>query len=109
MITAPTAPVLIVVSARRPACADFSEYIDTLNIYVQNVQALIARKDEKIMARQKPLKDDNTRNLTMRISDELLARIDERRRVEPDIPSRTELMRRLIIKELDAWEAGNNR
>lgn len=57
------------------------------------------------MARQKPLKEDNVRNLTMRISDDLLARIDERRRWEPDIPSRTELMRRLIIKELDAWEA----
>lgn len=61
------------------------------------------------MARQKPLKDDNTRNLTMRISDELLARIDERRRVEPDIPSRTELIRRLVTRELDAWEADRKR
>lgn len=61
------------------------------------------------MAKQKPLKDNNIRNLTMRINDELLARIDERRRVEPDIPSRTEMMRRILIAHLDDWEAERSR
>lgn len=57
------------------------------------------------MAKQKPLATNHKRNLTMRIEDDLLERIDERRRHELDIPSRTELIRRMIVAELDRWEA----
>lgn len=61
------------------------------------------------MPKQKPLEKDNVRNVTLRMADELLARIDDRRRVEPDIPSRTEMMRRIIVNHLDAWEADHKK
>lgn len=57
------------------------------------------------MPRQKPLEKGKERNLTLKIQDDLLARIDERRRHEPDIPSRTEMMRRMLVAQLDQWEA----
>lgn len=60
------------------------------------------------MPRPKPLEKGSERNLTIRMSDDLLARIDERRRHELDIPSRTEMMRRILVAELDRWEATRN-
>lgn len=57
------------------------------------------------MPRPKPLEKGKERNLTVKMPDDLLARIDERRRHEPDIPSRTEMMRRMLVSELDRWEA----
>ncbi len=61
------------------------------------------------MPKQKPLEKGNVRNVTLTMADELLARIDERRRVEPDIPSRTEMMRRIIVNHLDAREADHKK
>lgn len=57
------------------------------------------------MPRPKALEKGKERNLTIRMPDDLLARIDERRRHEPDIPSRTAMMRRMLAAQLDQWEA----
>lgn len=61
------------------------------------------------MPRPKPLEKGKERNLTIKMPDDLLARIDERRRHEPDIPSRTKMMRRLLVSELNRWEAAQKK
>lgn len=45
---------------------------------------------------------DRTHRLLILIPADMLAEIDERRRTDPDIPSRTEAIRRLIRAGLDA-------
>lgn len=42
------------------------------------------------------------RILHMRIADESMRQLDELRRVEPDLPSRSEMVRRLIDRAADA-------
>lgn len=48
----------------------------------------------------RPLHEDD-KNITIRMSRELLARLDECRRMERDIPNRSEMIRRLVIAQLD--------
>lgn len=57
------------------------------------------------MPRTSKSKEKNTTNITMRVSEELLARVDERRRVEIDIPTRTAMIKRILDHHLDEWEA----
>jgi hypothetical protein len=44
----------------------------------------------------------NVRQFQMRVSDEFIAKIDEWRRLQPDIPGRTEAIRRLVEIGLEA-------
>ena len=44
------------------------------------------------------------RNITVRMDTDLLARLDECRRRQRDIPNRSEMLRRLITLQLDALE-----
>ena len=44
----------------------------------------------------------NARQFQMRVSDEFIAKIDEWRRTQPDIPGRTEAIRRLVEIGLEA-------
>lgn len=44
--------------------------------------------------------DEKTRPYQMRVTEEWLAKIDEWRRKQPDIPSRAEAIRRLVGKAL---------
>jgi len=50
--------------------------------------------------RQKIVQDDD-KNVTIRIPQDLLLRLDECRRLERDIPNRSEMIRRLLIEQLD--------
>ena len=42
----------------------------------------------------------DTEALTLRLAREMLAQIDDARRVEPDLPTRPEMVRRLLAKAL---------
>lgn len=44
---------------------------------------------------------EHEKNTTIRVTPELLFRLDESRRRERDIPSRSEMMRRLVVFALD--------
>lgn len=57
------------------------------------------------MLRTSKTKEKSTANVTMRVTEDLLARIDERRRVEIDIPTRTSMIKRILNTHLDEWEA----
>ncbi len=46
-----------------------------------------------------PKKD--TEALTLRLSREMIDAIDDRRRVEPDLPTRPEMIRRLLAEALE--------
>lgn len=46
--------------------------------------------------------DDDAKNVTLRMSQQVLDRVDECRRFEPDIPTRSEMIRRLLVERLDA-------
>lgn len=49
-----------------------------------------------------PKKD--TEALTVRVSREMIAALDNRRREEPDLPTRPEMIRRLLMAALDLAE-----
>lgn len=54
---------------------------------------------ECLMARiGRPPKD--TESVTLRVTREMLNQIDDARRVEPDLPTRPEMVRRLLAKAL---------
>lgn len=42
----------------------------------------------------------DTESMTLRITRDMLAQIDDARRVEPDLPTRPEMVRRLLAKAL---------
>lgn len=44
---------------------------------------------------------DDDKNVTIRMSRELVSRLDECRRMERDIPNRSEMIRRLVVAQLD--------
>ena len=46
-----------------------------------------------------PKKD--TEALTVRLSQEVIAALDDRRRVEPDLPTRPEMIRRALVQWLE--------
>lgn len=53
------------------------------------------------MAKRSKLLSEHEKNTTIRVTPELLFRLDECRRRERDIPSRSEMMRRLVVSALD--------
>jgi len=54
------------------------------------------------MRGREKLFDGEDKNVTVRLSLEMVARLDEGRRGEADIPNRSEMIRRLITEGLDA-------
>jgi hypothetical protein len=48
----------------------------------------------------RPKKESKTRQVQMRLAEEFLAKIDAWRRVQPDLPSKTEAIRRLVERGL---------
>lgn len=54
--------------------------------------------------RGRPPSDTVTYPVLVRVEVELLERIDELRRAAPDLPSRPEAIRRLVLKALAAGE-----
>lgn len=44
---------------------------------------------------------DDDKNITIRMARDLVARLDECRRLERDIPNRSEMIRRLVAAQLD--------
>lgn len=53
------------------------------------------------MAGRRKTLTEHEKNTTIRVTPELLFRLDECRRRERDIPSRSEMMRRLVLSGLD--------
>ena len=49
-----------------------------------------------------PKKD--TEALTVRLSQDVIAALDDRRRIEPDLPTRPEMIRRALVQWLDMVE-----
>jgi metal-responsive CopG/Arc/MetJ family transcriptional regulator len=45
--------------------------------------------------------EQQTQRFDMRVSDEFLKRVDDWRRVQTDLPSRAEAVRRLVLQALD--------
>jgi metal-responsive CopG/Arc/MetJ family transcriptional regulator len=54
------------------------------------------------MPGREKLFDGEDKNITIRLSLEMIARLDEGRRGEADIPNRSEMIRRFIVEGLDA-------
>lgn len=52
----------------------------------------------------KPLSQQHTKQFLMRASDEFLQKLDDYRRQQPDLPSRSEAMRRLVEQALSSKE-----
>lgn len=62
--------------------------------------------NEKKIGRGRPAGTDLVHQLQMRVSAEFLAKLDDLRRQERDIPSRTEMMRRLVERPWEALKRG---
>jgi len=54
------------------------------------------------MRGRKKVFSDDDKNVTIRMSQQMLERLDECRRIERDIPNRSEMIRRLVVEQLDA-------
>ena len=54
----------------------------------------------------RPTKERKGRPVQMRLEDEFIAKVDDWRRVQPDLPNRTEAIRRLVEQALSGKGGG---
>jgi hypothetical protein len=54
-------------------------------------------------------KEEQRKPFPVRLNDEEISKLDDIRRLEPDIPTRSEMLRRLIWREADQLPAARKR